>query len=118
MAAWTFAGATFHWLRNGNGTMPTWKRKPRQSTTMLIGTGNAEINQFGFEPYRITGEIWIETEADYILLEAANGLSGSVSDGTTTWTAVLELDVDSLAPGPAAGYTGPVTFTRPRPTEA
>jgi len=118
MATWTFEGATFHWLRNGE-TMPIWKRKPRTQVLAFAGTADAEIATSGSEPYTINGPIWIPTPADYALMEAANGGPGTISDGTDNWTAVLALDVDYRAPSAAAaGYSGTATFIRPVANES
>lgn len=111
---WTFGLTTITWLRNTDGTLPTWKRKARINERMLIGTGVTEINRHGYEPYRITGTIWCSRVA-YGQLLGYVGTLQSANDGVNQFFVVLDMDVDSMAPTDAEGYTGTITLTRPTP---
>jgi hypothetical protein len=113
--AWTFSSIPFIWLRqaaNGHPARATWKRAPRLVKRPLLDSGDADVARIGFGPWEIAGPILIEA-ASASAFVALNGEVRTLSDGTTTWTAILSLDADELAPD-GAGYSGTATFTRPR----
>jgi hypothetical protein len=113
--AWTFSSIPFIWLReatNGHPARPTWKRQPRLVERPLLDSGDADFARVGFTAWKISGPIYIEAASAAAFL-ALNGDVRTLSDGTTTWTAILSLDADELAPD-GAGYSGTATFTRPR----
>lgn len=115
--AWTFGGTSFDWLRenkNGVPTEPTWKRRPRLNIRPLLGTGDADISRIGYEPWQISGGIYVGTTAAVSALLLANGTEATLSNGSESWTAVLELDLDSIVADPDGGHVGQATFTRPR----
>ena len=117
--AWTFGGISFVWLdtnTNGVATVPTWNRVPRLNVRPLLGLGDADVSRVGYEPYTMAGEVYIATTAATASLVALNGTAGALSDGTSTWTAVLTLSVNEMIADADGGHTGTATFIRPRAT--
>lgn len=109
--SWTFAGHAFEWLRQNSQGQPIqagWKTLPRVIKHPLAGTMNAVIAQIGYEPTTIEGPIWF---ADAALL-SLNGASGLLSDGTSSWQVMFELDPAQIAAG--GGYVAQATFTQGR----
>jgi hypothetical protein len=112
--AWTFDGIPFTWLRqetNGVATPAAWKRKPRLVVRPLLGTGDADIARVGYEPYVITGSVYVADDTQGLALRARSGAAALLTDGTITWTATAEIDLVAMVGG---GYTGTATFTRAR----
>jgi len=109
MAEWTFGGIPFEWLRNSDGTIPTWNRDVRITKRHLIGTDRIEINRIGYGAPVITGQIYC-SEAAKTALSSKHGTSDYLNDGVSTVQAFLELTLMELAPG--GGYIGTATFTQ------
>jgi hypothetical protein len=81
----------------------------------LLGSGDADITRAGYEPYTLSGGVFVEA-ANVAAFSALNGTAAALTDGTTTWTAVLTslaLQTNILA---TEGASGDATFTRPRVT--
>jgi hypothetical protein len=118
---WTFAGATFWWVRRGNTLdLASWNRPVRLTEREIFGTGETEFNTTGHGAYRISGQITIEDTAHLELLENARGSSGTLSDGTRTCTAVLsafELTVQGPGYDSGSPYTARATFALPQPQD-
>jgi hypothetical protein len=115
MSLWSFQNVPFVWLRTsaaGHPAVPRWNRQPRIVRRPLLGSGNADVSSNGFLPWEIQGDIWV-TDTDAAAFTALNGTLGTITDGTTIWTAVLTLDLATLAPD-GAGLAGRATFVRPR----
>ena len=113
--SWTFGGVAFSWFLpdvNGLPASPEWQREPRLVERPLLGTGNADVASNGFLPWRISGPILV-TQANYAAFRALNGTVGTLTDGTTSWTAVLSLTLTPLYVA-TDGATGTATFVRPR----
>ena len=114
MSLWSFQNVPFVWLRStaaGHPAAPTWNRQPRLVERPLLGSGNADVATNGFLPWKIQGDLWVTT-ANAAALIALNGTAGFLTDGTTIWSAVLSLNLDTLAPE-GAGMAGRATFVRP-----
>lgn len=110
--AWTFDGVTFEWLRqdrNGVATRATWNQPPNLRKSPLLGTRATDIADIGYLPAAIRGAFWVAA-ADAAGLIARNGQHKTLSDGTSSWLAAMELDASQLAMA-EDGYTGDVTFT-------
>lgn len=113
--AWTFAGHSFTWLRQdaaGHMAKATWNSEARIVERPLLDSGDADIAIVGYQPYKIAGEIYI-AQAVAAAFQALNGAEGTISDGTTSWRAVLEIELKYLVPA-GAGAVGTATFTRPK----
>lgn len=113
--SWTFAGLAFEWLRQdaaGHMARATWNAAPRIVERPLLDTGDADIAVVGYTPQKIQGEIYI-AQASAAAFQALNGLEGTISDGTSSWRAVLVIELKYLVPA-GSGAVGTVTFTRPR----
>jgi hypothetical protein len=109
--SWTFDGIDLTWLRqeqNGVSVAPTWRTPARLVKHPLAGLKSAVVAQIGYDPTEIAGPVWFASAS----LIAKNGLAGTLSDGVTSWAAVLSLDSYQLATGASDGYTGAATFTR------
>jgi hypothetical protein len=121
MSTWTFAGASFYWRSDETQLqLASWQRQARLTEREILGTEETEINRTGYGPYRISGQIVIETTAHLLLLDDASGTSGTVSDGTRSCTAALtRFESEILGPGYDTGspYTATVTFTMPEPQD-
>lgn len=114
--SWTFGGVAFVWLRqdaSGHPAAATWQRQPRLVTRDLLDSGDADVARVGYTALRISGPVYVEA-ANASALEALNGTQGTLSDGSSSWTAVLSLEgLTALAPA-GAGSSGVATFVRPR----
>ena len=113
---WTFSfdgtAATFVWLEQGSPPItPSFKQPPVTSIRKLIGSRESKIVQLGFDTNRIRGRIRVEDSTNAANLNALNGYFGELSDGTSTWDAYLELDLDPIVSG-VGGWEGTATFTR------
>lgn len=110
MSVWTFDGIALTWLRqelHGMPIDPGWKTLPRLVTHPLAGLKSAVTAQIGFEPTVITGPIWFGS----LSLITKNGLAGTLTNGGTSWTAVMHLDHAQLRVS-TDGYVATATFTR------
>ena len=115
MSQWTFNSIAFDWLRrdeNGHPAAPTWNREPRLVERPLLDSGDADVVRIGFTAWKISGGVFVEA-ADAAAFVNLNGATGLLSDGTTTWSAILQWRGADLLPT-GAGITGTATFTRPR----
>jgi hypothetical protein len=115
MDEWTFDSIPFVWQRtqaDGHPALPRWKRQPRLVERELLDTGDADIARIGYKAWRISGRVLL-TDVTAAAFEARNGESATLSDGTTSWTAVLTFDGDTLVPQ-GAGVVGQASFVRPR----
>ena len=115
MSQWTFAGIPFDWLRqdaNGHPAAPTWNREPRLVERPLLDSGDADVARIGYQAWKISGPVFVEP-SDAAAFAARNGTVAALSDGTTTWTAILRWQGQDMLPT-GAGITGTATFTRPR----
>lgn len=115
MISWTFGGIPFIWLRqeaNGHPARATWDADERLVVRPLLGGNSADVAALGFEAMTISGPIYVEA-ASVDALRARKGQRATLSDGSSSWQAVmrlrlLELDADG-------GASGEATFIRPRP---
>ena len=115
MDNWTFDSIAFVWQRtqvDGHPAMPRWNHPPRLVERELLDTGDADIARIGYKAWRISGRVWL-TPAAADAFESRNGESAVLSDGTTSWTAVLTFDGSTLVPD-GAGVVGQATFVRAR----
>ena len=113
--AWTFGGIAFDFLASNENGLPsrvTFNRVPRLVVRPLLDTGDADIVRVGYEPFIISGAILV-SYANAASFAALNGTSGTLSDGTSSWTAVAEIALNDLNVV-TEGSTGQATFTRPR----
>jgi hypothetical protein len=113
--SWTFNGLAFDWFLptvNGLPASPAWQREPRLVERPLLDSGDADVTRIGFQPWKISGPILVSS-ANAGGLAALNGEQGTLSDGTTSWSAILTLELSTLYES-ALGATGTATFTRPR----
>jgi hypothetical protein len=113
--SWTCNSVAFDWLMptiNGLPASPSWQRAPRLVERNLLDTGDADIAQIGYGAWKIEGPIMVSS-ANYAAFAALNGTEVTVSDGTTSWTAVLSLSLSPLYET-AQGGTGTATLTRAR----
>lgn len=113
--AWTFGGVSFEWLEervNGLPARVEFNREPRLVERPLLDTGDADVVRVGYEPYTIEGSIWV-SDANAAALKALNGTSGTLSDGTNSWTAVARISLNALNVT-SEGSTGSARFVRPR----
>lgn len=112
--AWTVArnGSTYTIipLRGSDNRSPSWKRTPRETILPRLGTDYSTYHQFGFNPWIWDGAVRIESESDYNGVGGFLGYEVTFSDGTDSWTTVLqEFDVDPISAG-LAGYEGRMRF--------
>jgi len=110
---WTFDSYAFTWLRRDRNSMPVqpaWRQMPALVKRPLLGLRDTDIAQIGWESAVLDGPIYVAA-VDLAGLIARNGAEGNLSDGASTWRAVLELDVATLRLD-ADGATGTATFTR------
>lgn len=115
MPNWTFDDHTFTWLRSDT-TLPTWNRTRRRIEQRIVGTGDTELNYIGYDPWRISGRIWMsQSEAGELILR--NGELHDLDDGTRMISAELQIEASTLAPNDVEGYTAQVTFTSPQSHE-
>ena len=115
MSQWTFNSIPFTWLRqdeNGHPSAPTWNREPRLVERGLLDSGDADMVRIGYTARKLSGGVFVEA-ADAAAFVALNGETGLLSDGTTTWSAILQWRGADLLPT-GAGVSGTATFTRPR----
>jgi hypothetical protein len=113
--SWTFSSLAFDWFLptiNGLPASPAWQRAPRLVERPLLDSGDADVTRIGYEAWKITGPILVSA-ANAAAFAALNGEQGLLSDGTTSWSAVLKLEIATLYES-ALGATGTATFTRPR----
>lgn len=113
--AWTFGGVAFEWAQpTGRGlpTRPTWSRSPRLVERELLGTEDVDIVRIGFKASKIAGRI-LASAANVAALQALNGTRAALSDGTSSWMAVADLDLQTCL-NPADGAVGAATFTKAR----
>ena len=113
--AWTFGGVAFSWFMptiNGLPASPAWQRAPRLVERPLLDSGDADVTRIGFEAWKISGPILVPA-ANAAAFAALNGEARVLTDGTTSWTAILTLELSTLYET-AQGATGTATFTRPR----
>ena len=113
--SWSFDGVGFSWSLptvNGLATAPAWQRAPRLVERPLLETGDADISQIGFSPWRIEGPILVSA-ANAAALLARNGSSAVLTDGTSTWTAVATISLSTLYEA-TQGATGTASFVRAR----
>lgn len=111
--AWSFNGQTIIPLRSNNIT-PDWRAVPRLDIRPLVGTGRTEVNNSGVS-YFWRGTIRITSSAvyDQLMSDFADSTSATLTDGSTSWTAILTVfNVVPIADG-LAGYEGEVEFIRP-----
>jgi hypothetical protein len=116
--AWTFAGVAFLWTQeqiNGLPARAEFNREPRLAVRALLDTGDADVARVGYQPWTLEGGIWVSS-ANAAAFKALNGLSGSLTDGTSTWTAVASITLNTLH-RTADGATGTARFIRPRASE-
>lgn len=111
--SWAFGGVPFTWLRqeaNGHAAQATWNQAPLLAERQLLGTGEAELASNGYEPWRIAGPLLVEAPSA-AAFRALNGTKATLTDGTTSWPAVLVVNLLDLSGG---GASGTATFTRVR----
>ena len=110
MSVWSFDTIPFYWKPRDQGGLPVkadWKSPPKLVKHPLAGSKSTVVAHVGYEPTEITGEIWFESAT----LLSKNGYSGTISDGTSNWTAILLLDAAKIVTD-EDGYAGTATFTR------
>lgn len=97
-------------LRGSDNRSPAWKRTPRSTLLPRLGTDHSTYHQLGFNPWAWEGAVRIEDEDDYDGIEGFLGYEVTFSDGSTSWTTVLDdFDVFPIANG-LAGYEGRIKF--------
>jgi hypothetical protein len=97
---------------NGLPASPAWQRAPRLVERPLLDSGDADVARIGYEAWKISGPILVSA-ANRAAFAALNGEVRVLTDGTTSWTAILSLELSNLYED-AQGATGTATFTRPR----
>ncbi len=113
--SWTFNSMSFEWGRIDQGGAPmvmAWKQMPRLVKKPLLGLKSTDIARVGYESATVSGPIYIADQTTALALRALNGSAGTLSDGTTNWPAVIEIDIVQFVG--ATDYTGTATFTRTR----
>jgi hypothetical protein len=110
--SWTFGGVPFDWQPD-DGTRPDWQNPPRLVIRPLLGTlGDVDIVRIGFEGNTIVGKIFVAA-AKTAELKALNGTTASLSDGTSSVSAAMQLRINPLLVV-SEGSVGEATFTRER----
>lgn len=112
---WSIArnGTTYYFdvRPEGGNRTPTWQQNPRRTVTSRAGTGEATYHLVGFEPYTLSIEIYTKSTTTFSGIQAFRGYEVTLSDGTSTWTTVLDtFDVYKLQDG-CEGHEGRMTFT-------
>ena len=115
---WTFNGATFSFVEEGNAT-PVWLPEVQKTRHFLLGT-NRYVDCSNGSIFQLSGTITITPQAGaaaYTALRNAylERTIATLDDGDgSTWDAIIEaFQVRPLVNG-VAGYEGPITFGRPR----
>jgi predicted Rdx family selenoprotein len=117
---WTFTvgttALTFLWLRQDAAGVPgraTWKQRARIVVRPYLGTGDADVASVGLTPWTISGQAYITPDQIGPFL-SVNGRLGALTDGTYTWQAVLDADIQGLVYAEEDGGVLELVFTRAR----
>ena len=113
--SWTFNNIPFSWVPSNEGGMPSrpsWNRTPRLVTRAILGTGDSEIVNLGFEPNIISGGV-VVANANAAAWILQNGALGTLTDGTTPWRVVATLTLHQPLESGAV-WVGTATFMRTR----
>jgi len=128
-AVYTIDYYTFEWGRKEDGGAPMhmfWVQPPRLVIRPLLGSiynGNndamVDVARVGFEAATMTGNVYVEAEADALALRSLNGTQGVLSDGDGhSWNVVMVIDLAKFVGAttyngtPTFAYSGTATFTR------
>ena len=113
--SWSYGGIAFSWFMptvNGLPAAPAWQRAPRLVERGLLDSGDADVARIGYEAWKLSGPILVSA-ANAAAFAALNGEVRTLTDGTTSWTAILTLELSTLYES-AQGATGTASFVRPR----
>lgn len=89
--AWTFTvGATVAaFAEQKRETIAEWDDQPVVDVARGIGSNESDVSSDGNTAPTIEIAVQVETVADHLALKSFKGQTGTLSDGTDSWTAML-----------------------------